>query len=111
MADYSSATGCCSEGGSSGWDYIEINTSTVMSKSNVFFLVDTSQGPVEVTLLANPESFTRVAFLDVKGTFNVNPLTIIGGTIMGSTEALTASTPNMSFELLSTSTQDWRIVW
>lgn len=44
--------------------------------ANQFLLVDTSATAITVTLPENPDDHDRVYILDVKGTFDVNPLTV-----------------------------------
>ena len=73
--------------------------------------VDTSTNAITVTLPATPLENDVVSFLDVKGTFDTNPLSVArnGNTIMGSADpTMKVSTKNMSLRLRFTN-NDWRI--
>jgi len=73
--------------------------------------VDTSAGTITVTLPATPLEDDVIAFLDVKGTFDTNPLSIArnGNTIMGLAEDMVVDTKNISLKLRFTN-NDWRLV-
>ena len=75
------------DGGSGGLYPIYIANDSEVSSNNLYF-VDTSSGPVTLTLTNNPENNDVIAFYDMKGTFNQNPLTIVaptGFTVHGQT--------------------------
>jgi len=67
-------------------------------------------GPITVTLPASPSENDVIGFLDAKGTFAKNSLTVArnGKLIMGEAQDMIVSTKNMSFELLYTN-GDWRV--
>lgn len=68
-------------------------------------------GPIAITLPVSPSENDAIGFLDVKGTFDKNKLTIVrnGKTIMGKAEDMAVSTKNISFGLRFTN-NDWRLV-
>ena len=92
------------------WTTQAINTDTTL-EPNHFYLVDTSNGPLTLTLPASPSDKTQIKILDVTGNFKINPIIVArnGSTIMGLAEDMTVCTPNVSFGLLYYS-GDWRIV-
>ncbi len=54
---------------------IYINNDSVVQTGNLYF-VDTSAGPVTLTIEDEPNNNDLIAFYDVRGTFNINPLTV-----------------------------------
>ena len=73
--------------------------------------VDTSASTISVTLPATPLENDVIAFLDLKGTFDTNPLSIArnGNTLMGLAEDMVVDTKNTSFKLRFKN-NDWRLV-
>ena len=67
--------------------------------------------PVTITLPATPAENDIVGFLDLKGTFDKNNLTVArnGQTIMGLAQDMVVNTKNISFSLRFTN-NDWRVV-
>jgi len=91
------------------WNYISIEKNYTASNTDYIF-VNTTNNPITVTLPATPSKYDVIGFLDVKGTFNKNNLTIAnnGNAIMGLAQNMMVSTENMSFELIYIN-GDWRI--
>jgi len=76
--------------------------------SKDMLLIDTSAGPVSVTLPAGVYGET-IGFMDLKGTFGVNPLTINstgGATFLGTVSPLVHSVSRTI--ILTSVTNDWR---
>ena len=92
------------------WAYRAI-TSNVTAISWDYILVDTSGGQVTVTLPSNPANFDKVYFVDLKGTFDSNKLTVArnGKTIMGLAEDMDVTSKNAAFGLIYYN-GDWRVV-
>jgi hypothetical protein len=81
---------------------------TALNNDRIF--VNTSSGPVTVTLPATPNVGDNVRFVDVAGAFATNNLTVErnGSNIMGSAADLTSSTDNEGFMLVySGATYGW----
>jgi len=76
-----------------------------------FLKIDTSLSVITVTLPVAPAENDTINFIDVKGTFDINALTIArnGKLIMGLAQDMIVSTKNISFELIYTN-GDWRII-
>jgi hypothetical protein len=77
---------------------------------NLRYLVDTSSAAVNLLLPGTPNIGDQIGFVDVSGTFSVNPLTIQrnGKTIMGFAEDMAVTTNYASFGLVWTGT-NWRL--
>ena len=92
------------------WNFVTI-TSDYTASANDFIYADTSANAITVTLPATPLENDVISFLDVKGTFDTNPLSVArnGNNIMGLAEDLTVDTKNISFELRFIN-NDWRLV-
>jgi len=71
--------------------------------------VPNKPGPITITLPSSPANNDIVKFLDLKGTFGTNNLTIVGNgnNIMGSSSNMVKSTNNDSFGLIFIN-GDWR---
>lgn len=78
-----------------------LDTTTIANKA----------GPITVTLPASPSENEVISFLDLKGTFDTNNLTVTrnGNNIMGKGEDMVVSTKNISFKLRFTD-NNWRLV-
>jgi len=93
------------------------NTAGVAFTSSVNAnMVDTNTtankaGPITVTLPASPSENDVIGFLDAKGTFDTNSLSIArnGKLIMGLAQDMVVNTKNISFELIYIN-GDWRLI-
>ena len=86
-------------------------TSTYTAVKNDFIYADTTTA-FTVTLPSSPSANDEIGFLDLKGLFSTNNLTIArnGKNIMGLAEDMTVSTKNISFVLIYTTTNEgWRL--
>ncbi|MBV8464439.1 MAG: hypothetical protein JO218_00720 [Burkholderiales bacterium] len=96
--------------GQGGWAVVAANTTAV---SGTAYAVNTSAGPVTLTLPANPSNGQTIPVLDAKGTFSSNALTVAQGgtaTIMGLAQNMAVTTANASISLVYLqATNDWRI--
>jgi len=54
---------------------VYINSNTIVSPNKLYF-VDTSSGALTLTLTDGPQDNDVIAFYDMRGTFNTNPLTV-----------------------------------
>jgi len=86
-------------------------SSNVTAVAKDYLKLDTTTAPITVTLPIAPVENDEIAFLDVKGTFDVNALTIgaNGNTIMQLAEDMIVNTKNISFSLIYTNS-DWRLI-
>lgn len=91
------------------WNFVSI-TSDYTANVNDFIKADTSASVITVTLPATPLENEVIGFLDKKGTFDTNPLSIArnGNLLMGKAEDMTVNTKNISFELIYIN-GDWRL--
>jgi len=91
------------------WSTISANTTASNFRHQGFF-VDTTAAPVTLTLPASPQNGDSVSFVDDKGTFATNILTINGNgnLIMGLNTPMTAST-NFARNTLVYFNSDWRL--
>jgi len=98
-----------SKTGSTGFNYKLITANTTAINMD-YLQADTSAGVITITLPATPLENDVIGFLDVKGTFDTNSLTVArnGKLIMGLAQDMVVSTKNMSFELIYIN-GDWRI--
>jgi len=89
---------------------VNINSDYTVN-GNEYIVADTTNAAVSVTLPATPEVNLIIKFLDGKGTFDSNSLSVVrnGNTIMGKDEDMVVNTKNISFGLMFTN-NDWRIV-
>ena len=94
-------------------DYIEKTSAyTALAGDNIF--VDTSAGPVTITLPSSPSQGDSISFIDAEGTFDTNNLTIEPGSekIMEQTAGneMVVDTNNAGFALVyQDSTFGWRL--
>lgn len=103
----------CSAGGANcqqlEWKVVSTNYTAIAGDK---LLVDTSVGPVLITLPAGSSQGDSIQFIDRMGTFDVNKLTVIGNgqDIMGVNEAMDVDLKNISFSLvLGGGSAGWRI--
>jgi len=96
---------------SSGGESWVVMTASTTAVSNTGYLVNTSGGPLTLTLPAAPILGDRVEFKDYGSAFATNALTIArnGKTIMGLAVDMTVSTNNTSDFLIYDGVGDWRI--
>jgi len=95
-------------GGSTTW--VAYNAANaVVAGDNL--MVDTSLAAVTITLPTAPASSSPISFMDTKGTWGTNAVTLSAGanTIMGIAAPLTLTIPNKTVQLLYVGT-DWRIL-
>lgn len=88
-------------------------TAAVTAVNGDAFLCDTSAGTFTVTLPAAPAISNVVQIVDLAGTFDQRPVTILrnGNRIMGVADDLTANTRNASFGLVySGATYGWKVI-
>jgi len=98
--------------GSASWT-TTVKTGDFTAVAGEGYFVDTSSGPVTVTLPASPQTGDQISFIDVAGTFDTNNLTIgaNGKKIMGDTSDMTVSIENAGIQLAySGATNGWRLV-
>ena len=89
-----------------------IITANIIAVGNGKYMVDTSGGPITITLPTSPTLGMQIEVLDVAGKFNINNLIVgrNGSVIMGLAEDMTVSSRNASFFLVySNSTYGWRV--
>lgn len=87
-------------------------TSSTAAVSGTAYWVDTSGGPITLTLPASPSSGETIQIFDLKGTFDSNTLTIAnnGNPIMRTSDTMTVTTEGAAFKLVySTATEGWLI--
>lgn len=87
-------------------------TSSVAAQAGTAYWVDTSSGPITLTLPASPLSGDTIQIFDLKGTFDSNTLTIAnnGNPIMRTNDTMTVTTEGAAFKLVfSTATEGWLI--
>jgi hypothetical protein len=80
--------------------------------SNKAYWVDTSAGPLTLTLPANPVMGDLIRIFDVANSFDTNNLTLgrNGRPIMSGAEDLTVNTEGAAFDLVYyDNTQGWRV--
>ena len=93
--------------------YVTLNSSTITAYTAVDgdqILVNTSANPITVTLPASPPVGSEVTFIDARGTFNNNNLTINRNSqpINSGTSNLTLSTAGQAISLVYVdSTRGW----
>ncbi|MBV8656632.1 MAG: hypothetical protein JO142_02295 [Burkholderiales bacterium] len=96
--------------GAGNWTVITTNTTAA---NNTSYAVNTSGGAVTLTLPASPSNGQVVPFMDAKGTFATNNLTVAQGstaTIMGLAQSMVVSTPNVAASLVYIAAlNDWRL--
>lgn len=95
-----------------GFQNIDV-TSARTAKAYESNFVDTSSGPITVTLPDNPNKGDEIRFFDVANTFDTNALTIDrnGGNIMGASDDLFVNTESAAFSLVFyNATAGWRIL-
>jgi len=93
-----------------GVNWVSISTNTIIENGNGY-MVDSSTGPIIVTLPSSPSIGDRVLFVDVTSSFDINNLTINGNgqKIMGLLENMIVDTINVSFQLVfADATNGWR---
>lgn len=93
------------------FDSQTINSATTAQSGQQFF-VDTGEGPVTLTLPANPNVGDTIRVFDVEASFNSNALTIARNTkrIQGDTADMTVDSQGAAFDLVYSGTaQGWRI--
>lgn len=85
--------------GGATWESKSADFTASASKS---YFVNTSSGAVTATLPASPSQGDEVRFLDVKGTFDTNNLTVArnGNPIQGDASDMTVSTERAGFSLV-----------
>jgi len=85
-------------------------TVSVNGNMQVVVTVENKVGPITITLPSTPLENSVIGFLDFKGMFDTNALTILrnGKLIMGLAEDMVVDTKNISFELIYIN-GDWRI--
>ena len=96
--------------GSLKWEIISSDDSIAKGEA---FMVDTTGGPVQVTLPGSPALGDTVRIMDLAGTADTNNITIArnGNNIMGLGQDLTISTENASVGLVySNATYGWKLV-
>ena len=73
---------------------------------------DTSDSGFNITLPANPNIGDYFLVLDIKGTFNDNPVTLLrnGKTIMGKDEDYNLDIDNLQYKVIYVGNDDWRVV-
>lgn len=94
-----------------GYNRVVVSSSTAVESGNSYW-VDTSAGPVTLTLPASPTTGDRVQFFDLKGTFGSNTLTVAnnGNPIMRVSDTMTVTTPGAGLTLVfSTGTEGWLV--
>jgi hypothetical protein len=99
-------------GGGGGLRLSGVITSATTMAAGTRYLVDTTSGALTLTLPSSPSDGDSVGVVDVKSTFDTNPVTIAraGNNIMGLAEDMVVSTRNASFVLtFIASLSDWRI--
>lgn len=86
-------------------------TANYTASANEFLQVDTTTVAITVTLPLATAANDTIKFLDTKGTFDTNALTIArnGNTIMGVAEDMIVDTKNISFGLVFIN-NDWRLI-
>jgi hypothetical protein len=92
------------------WNIANVNTTLV--ENNGYF-VDTSSGPITITLPLTPKLGDTIRINDLAGTFNTNNCTIArnGQKIQGVAQNLVLDTPNSSGGLVySNSTYGWKVL-
>jgi len=97
---------------SGGVEWI-VKTTNYTASVNEGIFANTSTAAWTLTLPANPRLGNTVRFVDYKGTFNTNNLTIArnGKTIMGLTQDMTVSTQYASDTLVYDGVGDWRLTY
>lgn len=86
-------------GGGATW---ESKSADFTASASTSYFVNTSSGAVTATLPASPTQGDEVRFLDVKGTFDTNNLTVArnGNPIQGDASDMTVSTERAGFSLV-----------
>jgi hypothetical protein len=80
--------------------------------ANTSYWVDTSGGPVTLTLPASPNTGEKIQFFDLKGTFDSNTLTLNNNSnpIMRTSDTMQVTTEGAAFTLVwSGSTDGWLV--
>jgi len=91
---------------------VDVSSNTTLTNNQQAY-VDTSGGPITVTLPTTPIKGNSIRIFDVKKTFDSNNLTIAqnGNPIMGDASDLTVSTEGAAFEMVFyDGTEGWRII-
>jgi len=101
-------------GGGNPWATHTSDGSTYLTvAANDRYFIDTTAGAQIVNLPASPQSGDQVSFIDLKGTFDTNNLTISrnGKKIMGLSEDLVITQENAGLQLVFTNDTDgWRLI-
>jgi len=86
-------------------------TTTVSTDITITNVVANKAGPITITLPATPLENDVIGFLDAKGTFDTNSLSVArnGKLIMGLAQDMVVSTKNISFDLIYIN-GDWRLL-
>lgn len=90
----------------------QVITASTAGVSGTAYWVDTSAGPLTLTLPASPISGDRIQIFDLKGTFDSNTLTISnnGNLIMRANDTMQVTTEGAAFTLVySTATEGWLV--
>ena len=90
---------------------MDVSTS-VVAVTNSTLWVDTTSGPITVTLPASPIQGDTIRIFDVAKTFDTNNLTVArnGNLIQGDADNLTVATEGAAFDLIFYSVaRGWRI--
>ena len=75
------------------------------------YAIDTTAGPITVTLPSNPSAGAFIPFADARGTWAANPVTFTGGMIEGQMGGYVDATPGASLvALYIDETTGWRIL-
>jgi len=90
-----------------------IKTADFTATPNVLYMVDTTSGPISITLPSSPNSGENTYFADYAETWKTNSVTLLrnGEPIMGLSEDLIIDVDNMSIQLMYIdATQGWRLI-
>lgn len=110
LAVFSDTAGTVQDGGAPGVSTPSTyaNASTTIGPGS--YLVDTSAGPLTLTLLASPATGAVIEFIDGPGTWSASALTVNGNgkTIFGSTDPLVCDVSGEVFKIWFNGS-DWRL--
>ena len=89
---------------------VDDTTSTPTANPGGLYMVDTTNGPVTINLPASPQNLDTISFVDAKGTFDQNNLTVgrNGNNIMGLAEDMIVGKKYIAFDLIYYN-GDWRL--
>lgn len=99
-------------GGGTGLSWGGVQTANFNAIANTAYCVDTSGGPVTMTLPATPVAGNQIVFLDCASGFMTNPLTVAnnGNNLMGFNQSMTVATANAGSTLAYAGvTNGWRM--